>query len=497
MIKFLFLFLICASVSAQTWVKQNNIWTKSNTGEVYYGAYPPGVNTFTVTPTPTINSNVIIGTPTATPTVAACGTPVGNVTPPPTGPFSNSNQISYNAVTIASTTYADGFMFYGVNSPSGQVAAALYTNSSSLPLSLVCYTPPQNEVAGFQFLPIGQTQSISSGTYWMAIYVQGGEYQYASGGNTWLDVSYPYFAAYGFPLVADTPATVGSYSIGLYLDTCGSPASTYTPTPTPVFASTGQVLFVGDSYLDSVGASATTLGMAYKAMDAVQQIKPGWTMANYAASGNQAVEQNQDVFYSTPTPGMGPYVACVYGLGTNDIGAMNGGTGIAGPVTSTVAGGISQSVTYQNYVFESVDNWKTYQPNAPFYIILPPDVSTVGGGGVTSLDPVGSPTPGDSPNYEAIHSAYCDRLLEVAASVPNVYIIDAASLMYGCSYDYGTIAYGHPNNEGHARFGAAIANALLNLNVNYGYNGTLFDWFFRPYTVQNGKIISSFQNKGQ
>lgn len=82
--KFLFLFLIATNSLAfsptptPNWVLQGNIWRNGATGQIYYGAYPSGVNTFTPTPTPTFTRTF---TPTFTPTFT--NTPT--VTPTPTG----------------------------------------------------------------------------------------------------------------------------------------------------------------------------------------------------------------------------------------------------------------------------------------------------------------------------------------------------------------------------------------------------------------------------
>lgn len=458
------------------------------TGTYYTATFSP---TPTITPTPPS-----VGTPTWTNTVVACGTPLGNITPPASGPFSDSMLVSYNAITLSSTAYVDGFKFYGADS-TGQCAAALYTSSSSLPQTLLFATPLQNKVTGFQFIPVGSTQVVPAGTYWMAVYVSDGEWEYASGGNTWLDNNNNYFSAYGFPVVASGVATVGNYSIGIYLDTCAAPAATYTPTPTPLpaFSQVGQILVVGDSFGAGVGASATTLGYAYMMINHLQACHPGWTMANYSLSGNTAEGQNPAVFASSPTPGMGPYIGCVIELGVNDIGVANGG-GSNGPITSTVAQGVSNSVTlYQNYIYNFCNTFQNSNPTSPIYLCTIQDWSTAGGGGVTTLDPTGSPTPGYSPNYEAIHSAYNDRLYEVAATLPNVFIVDWTSLMYGATYDFGTNVYGHPNNEGHARIGAYIANQIMNLNMNYGQSGILYDWYYNPNNIVNGKAVTSYQNK--
>lgn len=59
------------------WVYQNNIWRNGSTGQIYYG-YPPGVRTFTPTPTPT-NTPTITNTPVITNTPTITPTPFGNV----------------------------------------------------------------------------------------------------------------------------------------------------------------------------------------------------------------------------------------------------------------------------------------------------------------------------------------------------------------------------------------------------------------------------------
>lgn len=64
------LVFIVPTIASAAWVLQTRVWHNTGTGQNYYGSFPPGVATFTPTPTPT---NTF--TPTAT------NTPVNTPTP--------------------------------------------------------------------------------------------------------------------------------------------------------------------------------------------------------------------------------------------------------------------------------------------------------------------------------------------------------------------------------------------------------------------------------
>jgi hypothetical protein len=215
---------------------------------------------------------------------------------------------------------------------------------------------------------------------------------------------------------------------------------------------------VGDSWTAGNNASPLTDGFTFLASAWVNTLFPTIGLVNLGYVGCTAYDyESQDLainITNIPLYGAGtPQFATIF-FGNNEMRTPNSVSEPGSCEFASLADATTYSYAYKGYLQIIISAYRVAWPNLK--IILPTicDLSTLGGGGDTSLDP------GMWADYTGALAQYNARVVELAQA-NNCALADFYAAMYGHPEYYG--AGYHPNTLGHAILAAVIEGILPSL----------------------------------